>query len=94
MKYLKREGSLLISYWIRIHLIIVMIWWTGLAPWEIEFPFPGSLISTFLDPKRSCGSISSEELRALQVTSPPVEKVEELTVVESGRQQARNSQGK
>jgi len=26
-----------------------MIWWTGLAPWEFEFPFPGSLISTFLD---------------------------------------------
>ena len=21
--------------------------WTGLAPWEFEFPFPGSLISTF-----------------------------------------------
>ena len=25
-----------------------MIRWTGLAPWEIEFPFPGSLTSTFL----------------------------------------------
>jgi hypothetical protein len=25
-----------------------MIWWTGLAPLEFEFPFPGSLISTFL----------------------------------------------
>ena len=23
-------------------------WWTGLAPWEFEFPFPGSLIPTFL----------------------------------------------
>ena len=22
--------------------------WTGLAPWEFEFPFPGSLIPTFL----------------------------------------------
>ena len=31
---------------VRIHLIIVMIWWTGLAPWEHEFPVPGSLIST------------------------------------------------
>ena len=30
----------------RIHLIIVMIGWTGLAPWEVEFPFPGSLTST------------------------------------------------
>jgi len=28
---------------VRIHFIIVMIWWTGLAPWEFEFPFPGSL---------------------------------------------------
>jgi len=34
---------------VRIHLIIVMIRWTGLAPWEFEFPFPGSLTSTFLD---------------------------------------------
>ena len=43
----KREfflGNLLV----RIHCIIVMIWWTGLAPWEFEFPFPGSLASTFL----------------------------------------------
>ena len=34
---------------VRIHLLIVMIRWTGLAPWEFEFTFPGSLISTFLD---------------------------------------------
>ena len=32
---------------VRIHLI-VMIRWTGLAPWKFEFPFPGSLTSTFL----------------------------------------------
>jgi len=25
-----------------------MIRWTGLAPWEFRFPFPGSLTSTFL----------------------------------------------
>jgi len=31
-----------------LHVIIVMIRWTGLAPWEFEFPFPGSLTSTFL----------------------------------------------
>jgi len=35
---------------VRIHFIIEMIWWTGLAPWEFEFPFPGCLISTFLVP--------------------------------------------
>jgi len=33
---------------VRIHFIIVMIRWTGLAPWRFEFPFPGSLTSTFL----------------------------------------------
>jgi len=31
---------------VRIHFIIVMIRWTGLAPWELEFPFPGSLRET------------------------------------------------
>jgi len=30
---------------VRIHFIIVMIRWTGLAPWVFEFPFPGSLTS-------------------------------------------------
>ena len=33
---------------VRIHFIIEMIWWTGLAPREFEFPFLDSLISTFL----------------------------------------------
>jgi len=33
---------------VRIHFIFVMIRWTGLAPWEFELPFPGSLTSTFL----------------------------------------------
>ena len=35
---------------IRIHFIIVMIRWTGLAPWEFEFPFPGSLTSKYMLP--------------------------------------------
>ena len=33
---------------VRIHFIMVMIRCTGLAPWVFEFPFPGSLTSTFL----------------------------------------------
>ena len=33
---------------VRIHFIIVMIRWTGLAPCEFGFPYPGSLTSTFL----------------------------------------------
>ena len=32
---------------VRIHFIIELSWWTGLAPWEFEFPFPGSLTSAF-----------------------------------------------
>ena len=32
---------------VRIHCIIVIIRWTGLAPWEFEFPLPGSLTSIF-----------------------------------------------
>ena len=31
----------IINLLVRIHLIVEMIWWTGLAPWEFEFPFPG-----------------------------------------------------
>ena len=33
---------------VRVPCIIVMIRWTGLAPWEFGFPFPGSRVSTFL----------------------------------------------
>ena len=39
-----RSANLLV----RIHFIIVVIRWTGLAPWEFGFPFPGCLTSTFL----------------------------------------------
>jgi len=27
----------------RIHFVIEMIWWTGLAPWEFESPFQAAL---------------------------------------------------
>ena len=33
---------------VRIHFVLEIIWWTGLAPWEFEFRFSGSLTSTFL----------------------------------------------
>ena len=32
---------------VRVHFIIEMIRWTGLAPWEFEFTLPGGLTSTF-----------------------------------------------
>ena len=38
---------------VQIHFIVVMIRWTGLVPWEFEFPFPGSLTSTFLATRES-----------------------------------------
>ena len=34
---------------VRNHFIIVMIRWTGLAPWEFDFTFLGSLISKFVE---------------------------------------------
>ena len=40
----------IVNLLVRIHFTIVMIGWTGLAPWEFESPFPGSLTSTFLTP--------------------------------------------
>ena len=42
-----QERELLIDN-LLVHFIIVMIKWTGLAPREVEFPFPGSLTSTVL----------------------------------------------
>jgi len=68
---------------VRIHFIIEMIGWTGLAPWEFEFPFPGSLTSTFvyLFHTRPCmGRCLGGELRCIEelrchVTAPE-ERVE------------------
>ena len=39
------DGENVDNLLVRIHFIIVMIGWTGLAPWEFEFHFPGSLTS-------------------------------------------------
>ena len=46
---------IIVNLLVRIHLIIVMIRWTGLTPWDFEFPFPGSLTSTFLENVRGSG---------------------------------------
>jgi len=48
LKQARRKREVLIdSLLVRMHLIIEMIWWTGLAPWECELSLPGSLIPTF-----------------------------------------------
>ena len=52
---------------VRIHFIIVMVRWTGLAPWEFEFPFPGSLTSTFLGPPAT--SRNTAEKRTISTMS-------------------------
>ena len=36
------------SLLVRVHFIVVMIRWPGLALWDFEFPLPGSRTSTFL----------------------------------------------
>ena len=43
-----KEIPSLTTYWSRSTQSSRFFWQTGLAPWEFEFPFPGSLISTYL----------------------------------------------
>jgi len=52
---------------VRIHFIIVMIRWTGIAPWEFEFPFSGSFTSTFLGWRDTidCDSQPSDSRRGI-----------------------------
>ena len=50
----KERESFIDNPLVRIHCITVTIRWTGLAPWEFEFPFPGSLRSTFLERELGC----------------------------------------
>jgi hypothetical protein len=48
---------------VRVKLIIAMMRSTGLALWEFEFPFPGSLTSTFLGYRIRLPQISDARLR-------------------------------
>jgi len=56
---------------VRIHFIIVMMRWTGLALWEFEFPFQGGLISTSLGPVQN-QSIFGRGLDQTYLTSFPL----------------------
>jgi len=49
---------------VRIHFIIVMIRWTGLAPWVFEFPFP-----TTQDPYMNIDVCSDDGDTALHVAA-------------------------
>ena len=65
MLSLQRE-FLIDNLLVRIHFIIVMIRWTGLAPWEVESPFPVSLTSTFLE--QETGVMLSLHLKATMMS--------------------------
>ena len=54
---------------VRIHVIIVMIRWTGLAPREFEFLFAGSLTSTFLMPPATQLPVSTEPTNCLLLSA-------------------------
>ena len=56
---------------VRIHLLIEMSRWTGHAPWEFEFPFSGSLTSTFLDPSTNSCACSSCLFKIMCWVHPP-----------------------
>ena len=45
---------------VRFDFISEMIWWTGLAPWEFEFPLPGSLICLALTPTLPSAAFRTE----------------------------------
>ena len=55
---------------VRNHFFIEIIWWTGLAPWEIEFPFPGSSTSGWPStPRPACPAKREGEVDQV---SPPL----------------------
>ena len=58
---------------VQIHYLIVMIGWTGLAPWDSEFPFPGSLASTIQATSSSGWTRTSYTLNLPRETRQSVE---------------------
>ena len=54
---------------VQIHSIVVMITWTGLAPWKFESPFSGSYTSIFVDVrlpgKGRCEANWKREIKAI-----------------------------
>jgi len=59
---------------VRIHFILVMIRWTGLAPWEFEFPFPGSPTSTFLVPGGTTCFKNISSITRIQLIHSPYDR--------------------
>jgi len=71
----RERESLIDNLLVWIHFITEMIQRTGLAPWEVELPFPGSLISTFLArlqyPSSNCLRQRSKPLTIQYSSSSP-----------------------
>ena len=67
----KEREILIDNLLVRIHFVIVMIRWTGLAPYEFEFSFPGSLTSTFLQSQTPNPKPEDQEYGAGGVTQGP-----------------------
>jgi hypothetical protein len=55
----------------------MIIKWTGLAPWKFEFPFPGSLTSTFL--VNLCFNPETPKSKALQPLNHKTQVLKALT---------------
>ena len=65
---------------VRNHFIIVMIRWTGLAPWEFQFLFPGSLTSTFLAVTYYMAFLVAGEREMLLAFSDLIPRIRDLQV--------------
>ena len=70
---------------VRIHFIIAMIGWTGLAPWESESPFPGSLTSPFQGnmPITSDNNKNANNLRGRRVSQPTLQVIQGQILTQS-----------
>ena len=73
---------------VRIHSIIVMIRWAGLAPREFEFTFPGSRTSTFLSLQQA-----PENIACFQTPHPDLQTLFQVADVDGAvnRQLQRTS---
>ena len=65
------SGDVIDNLLVRIHFIIEMIRWTGLAPWELEFSFPGSLTSSLKAGDATSGGQHASEPPSSEPNSKP-----------------------
>ena len=84
----RERGFFLDNLLVRICLTIVMVKWTGLAPREFAFPFPGILTSTFLrfqdlylPPRQARNHTASKEFSGAESRGSVVVRKADLIVV-------------